>query len=127
MEQFVLIPPSLYNKSLITHSITKQEVRKYQPLQIPKYKIVSLKKKINKKLLAEADFSVHKNLSCPRTKLSNLQTLNLDGVETEFLPSNFAQQLRRKKADVPNIYFTLLDAAGLSPTLILNPNAKVEE
>ena len=40
---------------------------------------------------------------------------------------DFAQQLRRKKADVPDIYFTLLDAAGISPTLILNQNAKTKE
>ena len=29
-------------------------------------------------------------------------------------------------AEVPDIYFTLLDAAGISPTLILNQNAKAK-
>ena len=37
---------------------------------------------------------------------------------------DIAQQLRRKNADV---YFTLLDAAGKSPTLILHQNAKAKE
>ena len=41
--------------------------------------------------------------------------------------SDFAQQLRRTNADVPDTYFTLLDAAGLSPTLILNQNARAKE
>ena len=51
----------------------------------------------------------------------------LDGVETEVFLSQVAQQLRRKNADVPDIYFTLLDAAGISPTLILSQNAKAKE
>ena len=66
-------------------------------------------------------------LSCPRIKFSNSQTLILDGVETGIFLLNFAQQLRRKNADIPDIYFTLLDAAGISPTLILNQNAEDKE
>ena len=66
-------------------------------------------------------------MSCPRIKLSNSQSLALDGVETGFFLSDFAQQLRRKNADVPDIYFILLDAAGIFPTLILNQNAKAKE
>ena len=127
MEQFVLVPPSVYNKSLITQSVTKQELPKYQPLQNLWYQIDSLKKEINKKLFSKADSLVDKILSCPRIKLSNSQTLVLDGVETGIFLSDFAQQLRRKNADVPHIYFTLLDAAGISPTLILNQNAKAKE
>ena len=48
-------------------------------------------------------------------------------MKTEILLSDFVQQLRRIKADVPDIYFTLLDAAGISPTLILNLNAAAKE
>ena len=127
MEQFVLVPASVYNKSLITQSVTKQELPKYQPLQNPTYQVDSLKKEINKKLFSKADSLVDKILSCPRVKLSNSQTLILDGVETEIFLSDFAQQLRRKNADIPDIYFILLDAAGKSPTLILNQNAKAKE
>ena len=60
-------------------------------------------------------------------KLSNSQTLISDGVETEVLLSDFAQQLRCKKAGFPDIYFTLVDAAGLSPNPVLNQNAKTKE
>ena len=128
MDQFVLFPASVYNKSLITQSVTKQELPKYQPSQNPTYQIDSLKKEINEKLFSTADFLVDKILSSPRSiKLSNSQTLILDGVETGIFLSDFAQQLRRKIADVPDIYFTLLDAAGISPTLILNQNAKAKE
>ena len=127
MDQFVLVPASVYNKRLVNQSVTKQELPKYQPSQIPTYQIDSLKKKINKKLFSKADPLVDKVLSCPRIKLSNSQTLILDCVETGIFLSDFVQQLRRKNAEVPDIHFTLLDAAGISPTLILNQNAKAKE
>ena len=84
----------MYNKNLITHSVTKQELPKYQPSQNPTYQIDSLKKEINKKLFSKADSLVDKIVSCPRIKLSDSQTLNLDGVETRIFLSVFAQQLR---------------------------------
>ena len=127
MNQFVLVPASVYNKSFLAQSVTKQELLKYQPSQNPTYQTDSPKKEINKKLFSKADSLVDKNLSCPRFKLSISQTLNLDGVETGIFLSDFAQKLRPKNADVPVIYFTLLDAAGISSTLILNQNAKVKE
>ena len=82
MDQFVLVPASVYNKSLINQSVTKQDFLKYQPSQNPTYQIDSLKKEMYKKLFSKADSLVDKNLSCPRIKLSNSQTLILDGVET---------------------------------------------
>ena len=127
MDQFVLVPASEFNKNLITQSVTKQEIPKYQPSQTPTYQIDSLKEEINKNLLSKADTLVDKILSCPRIKLSSSQTLFLDSVETGIFLSDFAQQLRWKNADVPDIYFTLLDAAGISPTLILNQNSKAKE
>ena len=50
MEQFVLVPASVYNKSVTTQSVTKQEIPKYKAEQPPTYQNVSLKKDINKKL-----------------------------------------------------------------------------
>ena len=82
MDQFFLVPASVYNKSLNTQSVTKQELPKYQPSQYRTYQIDSLKKEINKKLFSKADSLVDKILSCPRMKLSNSKTLILDGVET---------------------------------------------
>ena len=51
----------------------------------------------------------------------------MDGVETGISLLDYAQQLRCKNAEVPDIYFTLLDAAGISPTPFLNQNAKAKE
>ena len=80
MEQFVLVPASVYQKNLITQSVTKQVRPKYQPSQNPTYQVDSLKNEINKKLFSKAGSLVDKNLSCPRIKLSNSQNLILDGV-----------------------------------------------
>ena len=124
LEHFLLVPASVYNKSLINQSVTKHELPKYQPSKNPSYQNDSLRKEINEIVFSKAETLVDKILSCPRIQLSNSHTSILEGVETRFFPSNFAQQLRGKNAYVPNNYFTLLDAAGISPTLILNQNAK---
>ena len=114
MEQFVLVPTSVYNKSVTTQSVTKQELPKYETEQPPTYQIDSVKRDINKKQFGKADTLIDKILSCSRIKLSNSQTINLNGVDTGVLIWDFTQHLRRKNADVPYIYFTLLDAAGTS-------------
>ena len=49
MEQFVLASASVYNKSVTTSFVTKQEFQKYKAEQPPTYQIDSLKRDINKK------------------------------------------------------------------------------
>ena len=85
MEQLFLVPPSVYSK-----------------------------KDINRKLFGKADTLIDKILCCSSIKLSNSQTKIMDGVDTGVLISDFTLHLRRKNIDVPDIYFTLLDAAGIS-------------
>ena len=51
MEQFVFVPASVYDKNLITQSVTKQELPNYQPSQNPTHQIDSLKKEMNKKII----------------------------------------------------------------------------
>ena len=125
MEQFVLVPASVYNKSVTTQSLTKQELPKYKAEQPPTYQTDSLN--INKKLFGKADTLTDKILSCSRIKLSNSQTKILDGVDTGVLISDFTLHLCRKNADLPDFYFTLLDAAGISPSPVFNQNAKAKD
>ena len=116
----------MYNKSPTTQSVTKQELPKYEAEQPPTYQIDSIKRDINKKLFGKADSLIDKILSCSCIKLSNSQTIILDGVDTGVLISDFTLHLRRKNGDVPDIYFSLLDAAGKSPSLVFNQNAKAK-
>ena len=123
MEQFVLVPASVYNKS--AQSVTKQELPKYKAEQPHTYQIDSLN--LNKKLFGKSDTLIDKVLSCSRIKLSNSQTIILDGVDTGVLISDFTLHLRRKNTDVPDLYFTLLDASEISPSLVFNQNAKAKD
>ena len=127
MEQFVLVPASVYNKSVTTPSVTKQELPKYKAEQPPTYQIDSLKRDINKKLFGKSDALVDKTLSCSRMKLSNSQTITMDGVATGVLISDSTPHLRQKNAEVPDIYFTLLDAAGISHSLVFNQKGKAKD
>ena len=106
MAQFVLVPASVYSKTVTVQSVTKQELPKYKAEQPPKYQIDSIKRDINKKLFGKADTLIDKILSCSRIKLSNSQTIILDGAYTGVLISDFTLHLRRTNADVPDIYFT---------------------
>ena len=128
MEHVVLVPASVYNnKCLNTQTVRKKELPKYQAEQYRTYQIDSLKMEINKKLFAKADSLVDKILSCPRIKRLNWQILILDGVQIRTSLSDFAQQLRCKNTDVPDIYSTLVDAAGIPSTLVLNQNTQTKE
>ena len=99
MEQFVLVPASVYNKGVTTQSNTKQELPKYKAEQPPTYQIDSLN--LNKKLFGKADPLIDKILSCSRIKLSNSQTIILDDFDTGVLIADFTLHLRPKNADVP--------------------------
>ena len=108
-------------------SVTKQELPQNKVEQPPTYQIDSVKRDLNKKLFGKADTLLDKILSCFRIKLSNSQTIMLDGVDIGFLISNFTQHLPGKIADAPDIYSTLLDAAGTTPFLVSNTIAKVKD
>ena len=128
MEQFVLVPASLPSKLNTTNSTTlKVDRPKYQPEQPPTSEVEALKEDIIKNLFAQADCFVDKLLAFPRIKLSLPNTIVLDGTDSGVLLHDFAQHLLRKNGDVPHVYFTLLDAADVSPSTVLNQNAKTKE
>ena len=127
MERFVPVPASVYNKSVTTECVTKQELSNYKAEQSPTYQIDSLKRDNNKKLFGKADSLIDKILSCSRIKLSNSQTIILVGVDTGVLMSDFTLHLLRENVDVPDIYFTLIDAAGVSPSLVFNQNNEAKD
>ena len=127
MEQFVLVPLSVYNSSNNPTIVKKQELPKYKPEQTPTYHKDTSKKEINQQLSTSASPLVNKVLESLRIKLSNSNTLILDGIETSVLLTDFAQRLKRKNVPIPDIYYTLLDAASITPNLVVNSHAKGKE
>ena len=127
MEQLVLVPPSIYNSSNSPTIVTKEELPKYKPEQNLTYHKDTLKKEINQQRTTSASPLVNKTLASPCIKLSNSNTLILDGIETGVLLKDFAQRLKRKNVPMPDIYFALLDAAGITPNLVVNSHAKEKE
>ena len=124
MEQFVLLPLSVYNSSNNPTIVTKQELPKFKPEQTPTYHKDTLKKEINQQLSTSATPLVNKFLESPRIKLSFSNTSILNGIETGVLLKDFAQRLKRKNVPVLDIYFTLLDAASITPNIVVNSQAK---
>ena len=59
-------------------------------------------------------------LSSHEQQIYPTTSLDENSIEFEF-------HLRRKNADVPDIYFTLLGAADISLGIVLNQNAKAKE
>ena len=82
---------------------------------------------INQQLYTSASPLLNRSLESPCIKLSNSSTLILDGIETGVLLKDFAQHLKRKNLPIPDIYFTLLDAASITPNLVINSHANGKE
>ena len=107
--------------------VTKQELPKYKPEQISTYHKDTLKKEINQQLSTSASPLLNKTLQSPRIKLSDFNTSILDVMETGVLLKDFTRRLKRKNVPIPVIYFTLLDAASITPNLVVSSHAKGKE
>ena len=106
MEHLVLVPASVYNKSLVPSQLQNRNFQSINLHKIPCTKLIHWKI-----FFSKVHSLVDKILSFPRIKVSNSQTLILDGVETGISLLNFTQELRRKNEDIPaftSLYFTPL-------------------
>ena len=122
MEQFVLVPASVYNKSLNEQSVTKQELPKYQPSQITSRQIDSFKNEANKNCLLKQTLYFF---------LSSYQALKLADFIfgwsqncsfTIKLCSTTSSWKRRRSRTLH--YLTML---VFHPTLVLNQKATAKE
>ena len=127
MEQFFLVPLFVYKNKNNLCIASKQQLPKYKPEQYPTYQKGTIKKEIKQHLIASSTLLINKVLESPCIKVSNFNTLSVDGVETGVLLKVFTQRLQRKNVPVPGIYSTLLDAASITPDLVINRHAKGKE
>ena len=66
-----------------------------------------------KKIICESRFFIRQKFVSSKYQALKFTSFILEGVATaNFLP-DFAQQVCQKDADTPDIYFTLIDAAGI--------------
>ena len=94
MEQFVLVPTSVYNKSWLP---SQQELLKHQLSQTLAYQVDSLRKDINKELFSKVDSLewLWQNFVLSTYQALKITNLIFDGVETAIFLWDLAQQLRR--------------------------------
>ena len=130
MEQFVLIPYSVY-QSQSTLPIKQQLEQKQEKEKVvikcfdSAYSAVinaRLKKNNNKHLIDSI-------LNSPISKLSQSDNIILDNRDTKESMVDFVCAPKRKTTNFPDIYFTILEAAQLPPNLLLTriPKQKTKE
>ena len=126
MEQFVLVPLSVYDEKIRP----SKKIWDIKPKTEEKAPIdpTPIYKSVNRQLKSKSGTSiVDQILESPRIKLSNSDTIILDGRDTLVHIVNFVHDLRRKTPQIPDIYFTILDATQISRDLVNNPNAKKKD
>ena len=126
MEQFVLVPLSVYDEKIRP----LKKILDIKPKTEEKVPIdpTPIYKSVNRQLKSKSGTSiVDQILESPRIKLSNSDTIILDGRDTLVHIVNFVHDLRRKTPQIPDIYFTILDATEISRDLVINPNAKKKD
>ena len=128
MEQFVLIPYSIYQSQSTLTRKQKLEQKQDKDEIVPKsfdtiYSDVNARLKTSyKKHLIDS------NLISPRIKLSQSNIIILDKRDTKESIVVFVCKLKRKKnTDFTDIYFTVLEATQFPPKLVINMNAREKD
>ena len=117
--KIVLVPAFVHNKSLVVRQLQSMSFQSIQLNNFPQTTLILLKRKEKTKSFVQNKTLLSANF-CPVIVSISQFGRFLDGVEAGVLPSVFAQQLHRKNANLPYIYFTLLNATGISPTRVRN-------
>ena len=126
MEQFVLIPQQLYEQKFKLHVYKLDESE--EKVNFVPQNLDSLHKDITTNTKSFKNESVvDQILKCPRIKLSLSDSILLDGRDTNVAFTDFIYALKRKNIAFPDIYYAILDATGISPSKIVNKDAKSKD
>ena len=127
MEQFVLIPYSVYQSQSTLPRKQKLEQKQEKEEIVPKsfdsaYSAVNarLKTSNNKHIIDLI-------LNFPRIKFSQSDNFILDNRDTKESIIDFVCSLKRKNTNFPDIYFTILEATQLPLKLVINKKAKAKD
>ena len=123
MEQFVLIPYSVYQSQSTLPRKQKLEQKQEREEIVPKNfdsVYIAVNASNNKHIIDLI-------LNSPRIKLSQSDNIILDNRDTKESNADFVCALKRKNTDFPDIFFTILEATQLPPILVINKNAKAKD
>ena len=123
MEQFVLIPRYLYEEKF---RLDKPE-KVIEPQVVQDQNLEPVYSEINSRLKSKNNSLVDKILASPRIKLSTSNTILMDEKGTGVAIADFIYSIKRERENFSDIYFTLLDASGISSKLVTNQNAKKKD
>ena len=127
MEQFVLIPYSVYlSQSTLP---TKQKLKqKQEKEEIVPNNFDSVYSAVNARLkTSNIKHIIDLILNSPRIKISQSDNFILDNRDTKESIVVFVCALKQKNTDFPDIYFTILEATHIPPKLVINKNAKAKD
>ena len=127
MEQFVLIPYSVYQSQSTLPTKQKLE-QKQEKEEIVAKNFDSVYSAVNARLKTSNNkHIIDLILNSPRIKLSQSDNITLENRDTKESIVDFVCTLKRKNTDFPDIYFTILEATQLPPKLVINKNAKAKD
>ena len=127
MEQFVLIPYSVYQSQNTLPRKQKLEQKQEKEEIVPK-NFDSVYSAVNSRLKTSNNkHIIDLILNSPRIKLSQSDNFILDNRDTKESIVDFVCTLKRKNTDFPDIYFTILETTQLPPKFVINKNAKAKD
>lgn len=136
MERFVLIPYSLYQQKVATSEIESSKVglldkpetrTESAELYDSSNDINRIHFALNSRLTSLTKGHVSQLLLSPRIKLSRSDTIIVDGRDTFVPVHDFFLATRKKNIPLPDVYFTILDAAQYTPSAVINKDAKSKD
>ena len=122
MEQFVLIPQHLYEQK-IKLEVKNLDTFEQKPVSVPTHLSPIYMEISHKTRSLKNESIVDQILNSPRVKLSLNDTILLDRRETAVAFIDFIFALKRKNVDFPDMYYTILDDAGINPQKVVNKDA----
>ena len=127
MDQFVLIPYSIYQSQSTLPKKPKLEQKQEKEEIVPKI-FDSIYSAVNAKLKTSNNTHlIDLIFNSPRIRLSQSENIILDNRDTKESIVDFVCALKRKNTDFPDIYFTILEATQIPPKLVANKNAKAKD
>ena len=127
MDQFVLIPNSIY-QSQSTFPKKPELEQKQEKEEVVQKDFDSIYSAVNAKLKTRNNkHLIDLILNSPAIRLSQSEKIKLDNRDRKESSADFVCALKRKNTNFLDIYFTILEATQIPPKLVINKNAKAKD